>query len=99
MFAWAVRWTIISLALISLVHYIYSFLIDTMTVPKIRDFVNKPTDRYNAIISTSTKTISEPPKDEMQDELREFLNNIKKDTVGVSDTIHPSNESSSYTSY
>ena len=99
MFVLVVQWTIISLALITLVHYIYSFLIDTMTVPKIRDFVNKPNDRYKEIISKSNKIATEPQQDEMQNELREFLNNIKKDSVSVSDTIQPSNESASYTSY
>ena len=99
MFAWVVRWAVISLALISLVHYIYSFLIDTLTVPKLRDFINKPNDRYNTIISTSTKIAPEPIKDDMQNELREFLNNIKQDTVSVSETIQPSNEVASYTSY
>ena len=41
MIYWVVQYTIISLTLIILVHYIYTFLIDTLTVPKLRDFVNK----------------------------------------------------------
>ena len=51
MIGWAVQWTIISLVLILLVHYLYSFFIDTLTVPKVKDLVNKPIQQYNDILS------------------------------------------------
>ena len=37
----------ISLLLIALIHYLYSFFKDTLTVPKIKDLVNKPAKRYD----------------------------------------------------
>ena len=76
---WVVQSVVISLTLIMLLHYIYSFLIDTLTVPKLRDFVNKPTERYNEMLSSGIK--SQPiVSNEMQTELRDFLSNIKRDT-------------------
>ena len=37
----------IPLLLIALIHYLYSFFKDTLTVPKIKDLVNKPAKRYD----------------------------------------------------
>ena len=79
MIYWVVQYTIISLTLIILVHYIYTFLIDTLTVPKLRDFVNKPTDRYNEMLSSVSKTEQPVVSNDMQSELRDFLTNIKRD--------------------
>jgi hypothetical protein len=67
------------LLLIGLLHYLYVFLIDTLTVPKLRDFVNKPAERYSNI-NVSMYKDSEQSADEMQTELRDFLSNIKTDT-------------------
>ena len=69
------------LLLIGLLHYLYTFLIDTLTVPKLRDFVNKPAERYNSIIAPVYKQTDTQPSagDEMQNELRDFLSNIKKE--------------------
>lgn len=67
------------LLLIGLLHYLYVFLIDTLTVPKLRDFVNKPAERYSNI-NVSMYKDSEQSSDEMQTELRDFLSNIKTDT-------------------
>lgn len=87
MFVWVAQWTIISLVLICLLHYLYFFLIDTLTVPKIRDLIHKPLERYNEI---SSLTCKEPPLDDMHNELRQFLSNISsKDTV---DTTPLANE-------
>lgn len=47
------QWVIISLLLIVLIHYLYSFFIDTLTVPKVRDLIEKPTQRYNQIVKST----------------------------------------------
>jgi len=44
-----ILWVIVSLILIRLVHYLYSYFIDTLTVPKIKDLVIKPTQEYKDI--------------------------------------------------
>ena len=81
MIAWVARWSITSLLLILLVHYIYSFLIDTLTVPKVKDLVHRPAIRYNEILSdiSSPKTPDdEPVQADMQAELKTFLMNMKQ---------------------
>ena len=87
MLYWTVQWIIISLVLIMLIHYLYSFFKNTLTVPKVRDLVNKPTERYNEILKTiqtskpkaSAPSASEPEiKTEMQNELRSFLQDLKQ---------------------
>lgn len=104
MIGWAVQWTIISLVLILLVHYLYSFFIDTLTVPKVKDLVNKPIQQYNDILSDikPSNSASEHKVDtnEMQNELRDFLSNIKKTPEKPKiDTYEPANASSAYSNF
>lgn len=105
MIIWVTRWSIISLILILLIHYLVSFLIDTLTFPKTKDMVHKPAERYNEIISnisvnpknTKIDVPEQPNETEMQDELRTFLSNIRKE----SGKTHPSPNivNNDYTSY
>jgi hypothetical protein len=41
----------ISLLLIALIHYLYGFFKNTLTVPKVKDLVNKPAERYNKMFA------------------------------------------------
>mgnify|MGYP001208320203 CR=1 FL=1 len=43
---------IISIAVIAIIHYLYIFFKDNLTSPKIKDFVNIPTQQYNDIYNT-----------------------------------------------
>jgi len=84
----SVQWAIISLMLIVLVHYLYSFFLNTLTVPKVRDLVNKPASQYGAIAQASSAVVPSLVKDrvsdpiekeeEMEDELRTFLDTLRK---------------------
>jgi hypothetical protein len=88
---WTIKWIIISLTLIALLHYLYSFFKNALTVPKIRDLVNKPNESYNEImntIKTSHAAHASGPAhasgeqhnddDSMHDELKNFLSELKK---------------------
>jgi hypothetical protein len=55
MFYLILKWTLISLILIILVHYLYSFFKTTLTVPKIKDLVNRPAGAYKEIYETIEK--------------------------------------------
>jgi hypothetical protein len=46
MLSWAIQITIISFVLIFLVHHLINFFKSTLTVPKIKDLVNTPTQKY-----------------------------------------------------
>ena len=50
-----IKWCLISLTLIFLIHHLYMFLLNTLTVPKIKDLVNKPNEQYRDIFATLEK--------------------------------------------
>jgi hypothetical protein len=61
------------------------FLMNTLTVPKIKDLVNKPTQQYKDIFDTiqHSNKIAETTDDNsttMTAELSSFLNDLKKTT-------------------
>jgi hypothetical protein len=52
MFLSILKWSIISLTIIYLIHHLYMFFLNTLTVPKVKDLVNKPTEQYDEIFKT-----------------------------------------------
>tara|TARA_B100001093_G_C26771689_1_gene990513 strand:+ start:321 stop:686 length:366 start_codon:yes stop_codon:yes gene_type:complete len=46
------QWIIISLILIILIHHLFSFFKNTLTVPKVKDLVNQPSNLYKEIEKT-----------------------------------------------
>lgn len=52
MWGWIIKVTIISILLIFLLHYLYSFFKKTLTSPKLKDLVNKPQAKYNTIYNS-----------------------------------------------
>jgi len=46
MLSWIIQITIISIILIFLVHHLIDFFKSTLTVPKIKDLVNTPVQKY-----------------------------------------------------
>jgi len=92
MFFNTIKTICISLLLIALIHYLYSFFKDTLTIPKIKDLVNKPAKRYDEMfdilskrqgveqhIQSQSNIQHESMQNEsMQEELKNFLNELKK---------------------
>jgi len=61
MLSWIIQITIISFVLIFLVHYLFNFFKSTLTVPKIKDLVNIPNQKYKNmynIISKNNETFN-----------------------------------------
>lgn len=96
-----IKWSILSLTLIFLIHHLYTFLMNTLTVPKIKDLVNKPQEQYKELFQTANgrsgsgsgggvnfKTIeaNDTMKD-MTDELSMFLNDLKKTDANAMGSI------------
>jgi hypothetical protein len=85
----SIIWIFVSLLLIVLVHYLYSFFKNTLTVPKMRDLVNKPMERYNEIYTTihdhksssSSQSNVVPDTSDMQNELKQFLEHLHTSDV------------------
>jgi hypothetical protein len=62
MLSWVIQISIISIILIFLVHYLFNFFKETLTVPKIKDLVNVPNKKYENMYNIISKNngISEP---------------------------------------
>ena len=98
MLFWVAKISILSFLLIFLIHYLYSFFLQNLTTPKIKDLVNRPSEQYESIMTSlnkkttqsNKKTISETS--EMKDELKNFL---AKEMVNKDDTPAFSNNQGS----
>lgn len=98
MFLWTIKWVIVSIILILLMHNIFIFLKDSLTIPKTRDLVSMDA-RYqelneSARITTEKKepenNVAVSKSNDMEYELKEYLNNIGNtdttDTSSIPDT-------------
>ena len=83
-----VQWFVISLVLIILVHHLFSFFKNTLTVPKVKDLVHQPSQLYKEIEETlnqtknqtnnQTNNLSNIDKKEMKNELKNFFNELSQ---------------------
>lgn len=96
MLTWIIQISLISIIFIFLVHHLLMFFKTTLTVPKIKDLVNSPNQKYQNIYDTishkssSYTDIDLLPNDNfvnsestMKNELKSFL---KKQLNGNTDT-------------
>jgi hypothetical protein len=51
MLIWTIQAAVISITFIFLIHHLFGFLKSTLTVPKIKDLVNSPTQKYENMFS------------------------------------------------
>ena len=93
MLFWVIQQIVISLVIIMLIHYIYKFLQDNLTTPKIKDLVTiskeKYKDIYDTIESEKNKQVDNASmKNELQSYLKELSakqkNNSKNTIENVS---------------
>jgi len=56
--SWSIQITIISIILIFLVHHLINFFKSVLTVPKIKDLVNTPNEKYKNIYDTISQNNS-----------------------------------------
>ncbi len=71
MILWALQSAILSAALIFLVHHLFQFFKSTLTVPKIKDLVNAPARKYEAMYNVIHK--SSDKTNNMKEELKSFF--------------------------
>ncbi len=88
MFFWVVKWTIVSILLISLMHYIYIYLRDTLTIPKTRDLIKNPQKRYAEMFSNKS-TINEEKSIMEKGELETNVKDIKQMDDIIRESITP----------
>jgi len=70
-----IQTTILSIILIALIHYIYIFLKENLTTPKIKDLVNKPMEQYNDIYN-DLERVQENNNVDMKGELQNYLKTL-----------------------
>ena len=83
MLYWSLKITVMSILLIFLVHYLIDFFKSTLTVPKVKDLVNAPSQKYEDMYkiieqknNDSYTEIDLLPKinvENMKNELKSFL--------------------------
>ena len=61
MLSWAIQITVISIILIFLVHHLINFFKSTLTVPKIKDLVNTPTQKYENMYNIIQNNLKNNP--------------------------------------
>jgi methyl coenzyme M reductase gamma subunit len=91
MLLWTFWWIIASLLLIMLIHYLYIYMKNTLTVPIVEDTATKNKQRYddmlapvqvenierNTTIAANDNVNTNENDDSMKDELQAFLNELK----------------------
>jgi hypothetical protein len=96
MLFWTLQITIISIILIFLVHHLILFFKSTLTVPKVKDLVNAPAQKYENIYNTiSSRDYTDsllptipiptaiPQATSMKEELKNFLKSKSSNEASV----------------
>lgn len=114
MYLLIIQWSIISLILIVLVHYLYSFFQTTLTIPKIKDLVNRPACAYKEIYetinndlqptNTNANSVTSNPMPQnknqnMKDELKNYLTNLSSATPTSINNVSSFEYANVYSSY
>ena len=76
MILWIVQQTIISVIFIAVIHYIYLYLKDNLTVPKTKDLVKKPIQQYKKIYNSIKE--NDHQQNNMKSELKNYINDLHK---------------------
>jgi len=97
MLSWTIQITIISLIFILLLHHLFQFFKNTLTVPKVKDLVNIPNKKYQTILNHISVDKNKPPiqeknvlstemKETMKNELKNFLKSqtFPENSTGIS---------------
>ena len=78
MLAWILQRIILSLLFIITIHYIYIFLKDNLTTPKIKDLVNQPKSQYKEIYDSLQKNKNNKDSATMKNELQNYFQTLSK---------------------
>lgn len=81
---WLIQVSVVSLIIIYVMHNLYSFFKDTLTVPKIKDMVKRPQQRYDTLFRELRNQVAEQANandnandssetDNMKNELKRYL--------------------------
>ena len=103
MLIFIVKNILISVIIILLLHYIYNYLKNNLTTPKVKDLVHKPKIRYNQIIEVIKNSEMDNIKnnieeeEEMKNELEKYMSDISSNLE--EEQISNSLESNTFNSF
>jgi len=90
-----IQYSVLSIVMILLLHYLYNFFKDTLTIPKVKDLIHHPSKQYEKLFesiqkgdyepsSSSLHTATENNKEDMKNELKNYLNELNNKHNGNS---------------
>ena len=110
MWYWIIKVSVLSLVFIFLLHYLYSFFISTLTVPKVKDLVTLPQKKYNEMFDSlqqqqqqqmplqpmqrGNENNANASTQSMKEDLIHFLKDLGSTSTSTSDYSFDSNISS-----
>ena len=88
MLFWTIQVTIISIILIFLIHHLLVFFKTNLTTPKVKDLVNAPTQKYDAIFNAMNFNTSSANSVNINNiSLEELLPPIQPDPVDMKNEL------------
>lgn len=94
MLFWSIQITLLSIILIFLVHYLINFFKSTLTVPKIKDLVNTPTQKYENMFNVMSLSDRQNTNNNSSN-----INNISSTNISSNISSNINNISSNQVSY
>ena len=96
MLFWSIKITLLSFILIFLVHYLINFFKSTLTVPKIKDLVNTPTQKYENMFNVMSLSDKQPNNNNNDNDSNSNSTNISN--ISISENSNNNNKNQiSYT--
>jgi ABC-type bacteriocin/lantibiotic exporter with double-glycine peptidase domain len=93
MIFWITKQITLSVVLITVIHYIYTFFKNNLTIPQVKDLIHKPQQQYNEIYNTIKTVKKAENNDSMKDELKKYLAEIQKKPEEIIPSVQPVGDS------
>ena len=84
MLFWSIQITLLSIILIFLVHYLINFFKSTLTVPKIKDLVNTPTQKYENMFNVMSLSDRQNSNNNINNNNSNISSNISSNINNIS---------------
>lgn len=79
MFFEILKWIIISFTVIVLIHYLFIFFKDNLTIPKTKDLVSKPLEKYKIMETITNNNFTKLNSDKLENNILNNSNNNNLD--------------------
>ena len=76
----------LSLIVIFLFHYLFYYLQAKFTIPKVKDMINRPNEKYNSMMKVVSSEDSQ--QQEMKEQLSSYINEINTTNIETTKAIN-----------